>query len=264
MAVDVNSVYQTVLTILNKEQRGYMTPFEFNKIATQVQREIFERYFEDLAQQARVQQTEVDYADRLAEIEKKIEYFRTSTLPTYNVGGDYFEIPTNLYRLNEVTYRPSLTYTTWTPFAAAISYNNDYIEVQPVTRHEFNLLKRSTLAAPTKEYPIYLYEENRIKTTPQLATTTGQTPIEISYIKKPEDPVWAYTVGTLGQFEYAEPGSSGVIIPTGGSVDFEIDNSEYTELIVNILFYAGVVIRDPQIIQVASQKVQQEEINEKS
>lgn len=264
MAVDVNSVYQTVLTILNKEQRGYMTPFEFNKIATQVQREIFERYFEDLAQQARVTHTEIDYADRLAEIEKKIEYFRTSTLPTYNVSGDYFEIPINLYRLNEVTYRPSQTYTTWTPLTAAISYNNDYIEAQPVTRHEFNLLRRSTLAAPTKEYPVYLYEENKIKTTPQLATTLGETPIEISYLKKPEDPVWAYTVGTLGEFNYAPAGTSGTVIPSTGSVDFELDNSEYTELVVNILFYAGVVIRDPQIVQIASQKIQQEEVNEKS
>ena len=263
MAVDVNSVYQTVLTILNKEQRGYMTPFEFNKIATQVQREIFERYFEDLNQQARVPQTEVDYANRLAEIEKKLEYFRKATFAVYNVSDDYFEIPTDLYRLDTVTYRPSQTYTTWVP-TAAVSYNDDYIEVQPVPRHEFNLLRISTLAAPTKEYPIYLYEENKIKTTPQLASTSNQTPIEISYIKKPEDPVWAYTVGSLGQYIYAAPGTTGVVTPTSGSVDFELDNSEYTELVVNILFYAGVVIRDPQIVQVTSQKIQQEEVNEKA
>ena len=31
MAINVNTVYQTVLLILNKEQRGYMTPLEFNK-----------------------------------------------------------------------------------------------------------------------------------------------------------------------------------------------------------------------------------------
>ena len=47
MAISVNTVYQTVLSILNKEQRGYLTPDEFNKIATQVQLEIFESYFED-------------------------------------------------------------------------------------------------------------------------------------------------------------------------------------------------------------------------
>ena len=44
MAINVNTVYQTVLLILNKEQRGYMTPTEFNSIGTQVQLEIFEKY----------------------------------------------------------------------------------------------------------------------------------------------------------------------------------------------------------------------------
>ena len=51
MAINVNTVYQTVLLILNKEQRGYMTPDEFNSVGTQVQLEVFEKYFEDLNQQ---------------------------------------------------------------------------------------------------------------------------------------------------------------------------------------------------------------------
>ena len=45
MAVSINTVYQTVLLILNKEQRGYITPQEFNDVATQVQLEIFNKYF---------------------------------------------------------------------------------------------------------------------------------------------------------------------------------------------------------------------------
>ena len=44
MAIDVNEVYKTVLLIINKEQRGYITPDEFNKISTQVQLEIFEKF----------------------------------------------------------------------------------------------------------------------------------------------------------------------------------------------------------------------------
>ena len=47
MAVSVNTVYQTVLYILNKEQRGYAPPAEFNSIASQVQLEIFNSYFPD-------------------------------------------------------------------------------------------------------------------------------------------------------------------------------------------------------------------------
>ena len=33
MAVDINSVYQKVLALANKEQRGYITPQEFNLFA---------------------------------------------------------------------------------------------------------------------------------------------------------------------------------------------------------------------------------------
>ena len=62
MAINVNTVYTTVLSILNKEQRGYITPEEFNKLGTQVQLEIFENYFEDLNQQLRVPQADSEYA----------------------------------------------------------------------------------------------------------------------------------------------------------------------------------------------------------
>ena len=41
MAINVDLVYKTVLLIINKEQRGYLTPDEFNKIGRQVQLEIF-------------------------------------------------------------------------------------------------------------------------------------------------------------------------------------------------------------------------------
>ena len=53
MAINVNTVYTTVLYILNKEQRGYVTPTEFNSIADLVQREIFTSYFPGGNQQNR-------------------------------------------------------------------------------------------------------------------------------------------------------------------------------------------------------------------
>jgi len=56
MPVNVNTVYKTVLYVLNKEQRGYMPPTEFNSIATQVQLEIFNSYFPDGNQVNRVNQ----------------------------------------------------------------------------------------------------------------------------------------------------------------------------------------------------------------
>ena len=46
--INVDTVYQTVQALLNKEQRGYLTPQEFNLMANQAQKDIFEQYFYDL------------------------------------------------------------------------------------------------------------------------------------------------------------------------------------------------------------------------
>jgi hypothetical protein len=92
MAINVNTVYQTVLLILNKEQRGYLTPVEFNKIGAQAQLEIFENYFDSLNQQIRIPQTNEDYADRIVNLDEKISIFKTSGLATY-VNG-VFNLPT--------------------------------------------------------------------------------------------------------------------------------------------------------------------------
>ena len=51
---------------------------------------------------------------------------------------------------------------------------------------------------------------------------------------------------------------------TAGFNNFELHNSEQTEVILKILLYSGIVINDPSIIQIAAQKTQEEEVNEKS
>ena len=38
--ININTVYQKVLAIINKENRGYLTPQEFNLFANQAQAEI--------------------------------------------------------------------------------------------------------------------------------------------------------------------------------------------------------------------------------
>ena len=76
----------------------------------------------------------------------------------------------------------------------------------------------------------------------------------MSYLRKPNNVVWNYTTGAQGQYVYS---------PTS-SQDFELDVSEQVEIITRVLAYSGVIIQDPNIIQVASQAVAAEETNEKS
>ena len=92
MAISVDTVYKTVLLILNKEQRGYMTPDEFNKVATQVQLEMFESYFDDLNQQLRVPDNDSEYADRIKNLDTKLSIFKAINNCNY-MGTNEFATP---------------------------------------------------------------------------------------------------------------------------------------------------------------------------
>ena len=88
MAVSINTVYQRVLAMANKEQRGYLTPQEFNLLANQAQLEIFEQYFYDINQFNRNKGNSTEFSDMLHILEEKISAFRVneatltaSTLP---------------------------------------------------------------------------------------------------------------------------------------------------------------------------------------
>ena len=72
MAVSIDTVYQRVLAIANKEQRGYITPQEFNLLANQAQMDIFEQYFYDINQFERVPGNDTEYANMSHILQEKI------------------------------------------------------------------------------------------------------------------------------------------------------------------------------------------------
>ena len=241
MAIDVNTVYRTVLLIINKEQRGYLTPDEFNKTATQVQLDIFNEYFEDLNQQLRVPSNDSEYSDRIKNLEQKIAIFQTDGVCLPTTGG--FNIPSvsDFYKLGTVIY-------------------NEDKEVQYVQPNELLELNLSPITKPSTYWPVYTFKNFIIKVYP----TTIATGISCTYVRKPLDPIWNFTVSPPGYQYIYNPLPYDPITQPGGSRDFELHPTEQTNLIVRILLYSGIVIKDPQIVQAAAQQVQMETINSKS
>jgi hypothetical protein len=231
MAISVDTVYRTVLLIINKEQRGYITPDEFNKTAAQVQLEIFNEYFDSLNQQIRIPDNDTEYADRVKNLQEKIAIFQTDGACTPTAGG--FDIPavTDFYKLGTVIY-------------------NDDKEVQYVQPNELLELNLSPITKPSEYWPIYTYKDFIIKVYP----TTITTGITCTYVRKPANPVWNFVLGTNQQYIY----------DATSSVQFELHPIEQTNLITRILLYSGIVIKDPQIVQIAAQQAQAESINSKS
>ena len=79
MAVNIDTVYQKVLAMANKEQRGYITPQEFNLFADHAQMDIFEQYFYDLNQFKRAAGNDTMYGDMVNILEEKIVLFEKSS-----------------------------------------------------------------------------------------------------------------------------------------------------------------------------------------
>ena len=254
MAVNVNTVYTTVLYILNKEQRGYVTPSEFNSIADLVQKEIFNSYFPDGNQVNRQNQNNTQNDTEFFNIYKDIAYklypFEEEITFAYDTNNDLFYNATSseIYKIGEVitTYEGQPQYSSIT---------------QLVSKKDFDKITRSKLTAPTKQYPLFITtnavptgltdSELVLKVTPSPAANGN---VKVNCLLNPTSPQWNYAVGAVGQYVY-NPVTS---------IDFQLDVSEETNLIINVLKYFGVVINDPTIIEVAAQEAQAVEINQKS
>jgi len=299
MAVNVDIVYKTVLLILNKEQRGNLSPDEFNKVATQVQLEIFESYFETLNQQVRRPDNDTEYADRVKNVDQDISVFKTYGDATYVPAGGYFTLPTTSgagvatqtltgngtsisFPFTSITSSQlassviavtidGVSTTAFTISGANIIFNSipannaaivvtatpeDFYrlgtviyqnekEVQLSQRNELLYLNSTPLIAPTTTYPIYLYENSKLYLYPQSITSD----IQVSYLRKPVDVIWNFTIPSGQNYYQYNPTNS---------VNFELSKTEQSNIILKVLLYSGVVIRDPSIVQVAAQQVQQE------
>jgi len=247
--VNINTVYTTVLYILNKEQRGYVTPAEFNSLATLVQDEIFESYFPDGNQVNRQNQNntqnDTEFFNMFKDISYKLYPFERTATFTYNAGAgilgwEYVGVGT-IFKLGEIIS----TYNTTNPQYDSIT--------ELASQSDFSKITRSTLTAPTMQYPLCTTGTGPnnsvlIKVSPQ------PNALSVNALFTPTNPVWAFTTGSLGQYIYN----------IAASVNFELDISEQTNLIIGILKYCGLIINDPTIIQSAATEAQEVEQNIKS
>ena len=214
--VRVDTVYQRVLAIANKEQRGYITPLEFNLYANQAQMDIFEQYFYDLNQFSRVPGNDTEYSDMVTILEEKINLFETSGPIT---GFDTSTLP-GFYRLGTVQF--------------------GVVEVEKLEHKDFKIINRSPLTKPTLERPAYFKQGNILNVFP---STIASTAVNVFYIRRPAQVGWGYVV-TLEKALYN----------AGRSTDFELHDSEETDLVIKILALAGITMDDQALYQIASQE----------
>jgi len=306
----INSVRNTVFSVLNKNNYGYISPQDFNLFAKQAQLEIFENYFNNYntainKENARVSGSE--YADVTKGIEESIDTFSTIKnfdqksfnkyfTPSQTTTGDDY------YLLNKVlaytTFRVSgqstdpgnnqliddtASFTTTVnvgdivvniatldkaEILAIVSdteltldeniftdsgddysiFKNESYEAEKVTNSKISMLSNSLLTAPTKTFPAYSLNNDSITVLPKTINNPGQ--VFSQYIRYPKDPKWTYSTLLGGQpvFDQSQPDYQ----------DFELPIEDEVNLVIKILQYSGIQIRETQVVQFANLEEQKD------
>jgi hypothetical protein len=234
MAVSIDTVYQRVLAILNKENRGYVTPQEFNLFANQAQLEVFEQYFFDLNQYSRLPKNDTEYSDLPKLINEKLSKFKQSASISYM--NDHFHLPTDFHKLGTVIY-------------------NNTTPVEQIDKKNLLEYQLSKLTAPTTNNPVYIQSRGNAQShwAIQVYPTTITSNISITYVRKPNAVAWT-----------SQTVAGNALYNASTSTDFELHDSEETNLVLKILLYAGVSIKDPNIAQLADAKETKKLTQEKS
>jgi len=215
MAVSIDTVYQTVQALANKEQRGYITPQEFNLFAYQAQDDIFEQYLYDLEAMRAQRPQQHQLGDTVTHILEKLNDWYSiqlvaggTNLPGGHVGKIF---------LNQNGPRRTLK------------------PIDPDTITDLLASKFHQQGFGDAAYFDDGYKQIQVwDGSGQI--TTGITCETVQ--GRPILPYWGYIVVN------EKPTYNAV-----ASRDFQLHRSEQTDLVIKILKLAGISIEDQQLYQ---------------
>lgn len=309
----INEVRNSVLSILNKNNYGYISPSDFNLFAENAQMELFEEYFSNYnkainAENARAAGS--DYAEVEGPIAETIEGFLvTNYLPHLGLNKYSLPSPTTTgdaayYVLKILCYTKELTSGLTTGTASntlvdstatflsdglspgdivvngtsgAVStianvvsntsilltsdiftassqiydiYSAAVKEADKVSVGKITMLNASSLTSPTEFYPSYTLEEKVITLFPSTIDAKGK--VQAVYFRIPKTPKWTYISLVSGEpaFDQSQPDYQ----------DFELPFEDTYRLVMKILQYCGISIRETEVAQFGM--VQEQQINQ--
>jgi len=233
--VNIDTVYQRVLAFANKEQRGYITPQEFNLFANQAQMEIYEQYHYDVNNFEMRDGTYTLNSDTTALTRQKLDVFietkGSNVVNGYSVVGGAITLPSEVYRLSRVE---------------VAGVGAEYMD----TNRFKDVITSGPLAKPSASRPAYTEHNNRLKVNNGVTVTSG---IGIHYYRVPDPASWGYFVISSKALYDSSPAKT---------THFELHPAEESELVYKILKFAGISMSKLDVMragQIQEQSQQQQE-----
>lgn len=234
--ISINRARNTVLFLLDKNNRGFISPEKFDTFCYLAQMDLFENLFFQynkwkLNENKRMSVTE--FGDIPKNIQEQIDAFSAYSTPSnfiYNSTDDIWSFTgSDLYRSEGL----SLVYP-----------NGIKKDVELVLKGaELNNLINSKLNAPTTTYPIYTKIGHGFRVFPKVPSTPVGYGLELFYIRTPKTPKWTYT-NVSGNPMYNAGASD--------KQDIELDESLFSEFIIKVLSYCGLSIKEQDVVAVAA------------
>jgi len=314
----INTVRNTVLSVLNKNNYGYLSPSDFNLFAKQAQLDIFESYFYQYNRQLSKENARLS-GSGVADLAKSIEeyldlfsmvkglnfssdnnYFMPSLTTT---GDDYYYVnkvlvyktfitsgvtdafdgagnvlidttatftadgivPGDIVAVQTATqgvqYLTVVTVTdnnnitvTGTVLSAAgfgytiIKAGTQQNEAEKVSPSKITMLLNSIYTSPSLTYPSYTSGEELLSLYPTSIGNVGM--VTAQYYRYPKTPMWTYQTLSSGEPVFDQSLSD--------YQDFELPLDDESNLIMKILQYAGVSIREADVYKFAQDETLEE------
>ena len=306
----INQVRNTVLSVLNKNNYGYISPADFNLYAENAQMEIFEEYFSNYNKAVNMENARSagsDYAEIEGPIAETLETFLVTDF--LSKAGKYYYAPSetttgtvSYYILNVLCRSNVLVegvntsvsanelvcatgfFTTWgiqeddivvnittnktarvnsvisnsvisldtniftaTPQSFVV-ISQDVKEADKVSDGKINMLNSSLLTKPSNIFPSYTLEGDILKVYPTTINKFGQ--VQAVYFRHPKVPKWTYSTLSNGEpvFNQSQPDYQ----------DFELPLEDTYRLVMKILQYCGMSIRETEVTQFGMVQEQQQ------
>jgi hypothetical protein len=233
----INSVRNTVLSVINKNNYGYITPADFNLYAKQAQMELYEEYYSTynkIVNMENARMSGTDYADMEQPIAETLESFLVTSNLDNDAANRWFAPSVNTTGSEAyMILRVDCLNSTGARVATA----------EKVSNARIMMLSDSNLTGPSLTYPAYTYDSNGTASTivlyPDVISDTNNYDIRCTYFTFPRDPKWTYI--TLGDGEPMFDQSQ------ADYQDFDLPLEDEYKLVVKILQYAGVSIREQEV-----------------
>jgi hypothetical protein len=237
-SASIVTVYNTLIDLVNKDQRGMVTPSVFNSFAQLAQVKVFNKMFDNLVQTKNLRIRGIDPADdksMVKRIKEDLSYFiKTSDITK---ASGVFSKPTDLARTVSLSTKGVFAFNTATEIPIEIIYDKD----------KLRRILRSPVVAPKENYPIAMVEED-ITVYPDSVNK-----ITLTYYKIPQ------SRNTTTDAREAFPPSISFISTTGvadeaNSKNFELPEHYTDELVFEIGSMIGLNLRDADVVNYSQVK----------